>query len=78
MEEALEKCFNWILNNNRSYLQQWLCFIEYLLYSRINVTHQGKGGRTFQAEGETVELSKIVCPRSKKFGLANGEGEGDQ
>lgn len=25
-----------------------------------------------------MELSKIVCPRSKQFGLANGGREGDQ
>lgn len=31
-----------------------------------------------QAVGETMELSKIVCSRSKKFGVANGEREGNQ
>lgn len=31
-----------------------------------------------QAVGETMELSKSVCSRSKKFGVANGEREGDQ
>lgn len=31
-----------------------------------------------QAVGEAMELSKSVCSRSEKFGVANGEREGDK
>lgn len=31
-----------------------------------------------QAVGEAMELSKSVCSRSEKFGVAIGEREGDQ
>ena len=37
-----------------------------------------KVGKTFKAVGETKELSKIVYPRRKKSGMANGDGEGGQ
>lgn len=37
-----------------------------------------RGGKSILCSRKTVELSRIVCPRSKKFGTASGEGEGDQ
>ena len=44
------------------------------VYQDKLITYQGKGG-AFKAVGKAVELSKIVCPRSKKFGIATGYEE---
>lgn len=44
----------------------------------VTATYQGKAGKNIVCSRKTMELSKIVYPRSKMFVMANEEEERDQ